>query len=65
MITAWILFLDTVEGLYFFEERDGTDFSSTDPTDWGLDETRHSVVLTFHQASFLGAWIEGNRIKGH
>lgn len=61
MIKAWVLYY-TVDDKYKFEERDGTDFNSTDPTSWGL--TKHDeIALVLQSAQFLGAWLQGERVK--
>lgn len=61
MIRAWVLYLDELEKLKF-KELDGESFESTDPKKWGLDE-KCDIILAFHKASFLQAWLEGSPIR--
>ena len=61
MISAWVLYYDGNE--HRFEHRDGVDLTSTKPEDWSLPESC-DVMLVLQNASFVGAWLYGERVKG-
>jgi len=61
VISAWVLYLD-IHGDFHFEQCEGTDFTSTNPTDWGLVKA-NEIILVFQRASFIQAWIEGKPLK--
>lgn len=64
MITAWVLYYDTVNEVYHLSELQGTSFESIAPEDWGLARN-YNIVLVLHHASFMQAWIEGEQVKGY
>lgn len=64
MISAWVLYYDYESNKYQFEVRDGTALEATEPEAWGLNADQHEVLLVLQNAQFVGAWLEGSRVKG-
>jgi hypothetical protein len=63
MISAWVLYVQGRDGNLQFEMRDGVRLDSNEPTNWGLEST-DEVILVLQNASFVAAWLYGERVKG-
>lgn len=60
MITAWVLYYDGNQ--HRWQQLTGyVGFNSTNPVDWGLGE-ECQIMLVLQNASFLGAWLDGNPV---
>ena len=62
MIKAWVFYYNSFEDTYHFEELDGIGFDKMHPNNWGLP-AKAKVLLVLQKAQFLGAWVEGNKVK--
>lgn len=62
MFHAWVFWYDPLGKKHYFEERQGDDHRSTDPTAWGLSKDC-TILLVLQKASFIAAFVQGKPTK--